>query len=211
MPFQLRYTAAAVVLFSATLGSAQAGVTVTVTEVGSNLVFAGSGTLNLSSFSLGQTSCCGGPFVTLFANGGGIMADLGNTYSVPVRSYNGTVLSAPTFGNVAGFDRNAFFGQVSAASGDTFGVYYFGGNSVSINVAPGYSGGALSNSTTFTNASLTDLGLAAGDYTWTWGSGGAGESFTISVPSPVPEPGTYAMLLAGLGMLGAMKRRRSST
>jgi hypothetical protein len=28
--------------------------------------------------------------------------------------------------------------------------------------------------------------------------------------APVPEPETYAMLLAGLGLIGAMRRRRKS-
>lgn len=32
----------------------------------------------------------------------------------------------------------------------------------------------------------------------------------VTVPVPVPEPGTYAMLLAGLGMLGLMARYRKS-
>jgi hypothetical protein len=30
------------------------------------------------------------------------------------------------------------------------------------------------------------------------------------VLAPIPEPGTYAMLLAGLGVLGFMARRRQS-
>jgi len=45
-------------------------------------------------------------------------------------------------------------------------------------------------------------------------SGGAVESFgfsgvTYSTLQPVPEPDTYAMLLAGLGMIGFMARRKS--
>jgi hypothetical protein len=31
---------------------------------------------------------------------------------------------------------------------------------------------------------------------------------TLPVAAPVPEPETYATLLAGLGLLGAMARRR---
>ncbi len=40
------------------------------------------------------------------------------------------------------------------------------------------------------------------------GSNLAFDNITLSAVSPVPEPGTYAMLLAGLGLVGAMARRR---
>jgi hypothetical protein len=44
-----------------------------------------------------------------------------------------------------------------------------------------------------------------------YGSGGYSGDEGISVPpvvTPVPEPETYAMLLAGLGLIGFMVRRR---
>lgn len=40
------------------------------------------------------------------------------------------------------------------------------------------------------------------------GSGFASGMLTVSEVSPVPEPETYAMMLAGLGILGLMARRR---
>jgi hypothetical protein len=45
---------------------------------------------------------------------------------------------------------------------------------------------------------------------------GVGNSYTFTITqtptvmSPVPEPETYAMLLAGLGLMGAMVRRAQS-
>jgi len=58
-------------------------------------------------------------------------------------------------------------------------------------------------------------GLTAGDYYYqitgnAAGSKGAFYSITSTV-TPVPEPETYAMLLAGLGIVGSLYRRRKSS
>ena len=42
------------------------------------------------------------------------------------------------------------------------------------------------------------------------GESGGGDAWYVPTTSPVPEPQTYAMLLAGLGMLGFAARRRKS-
>jgi len=61
----------------------------------------------------------------------------------------------------------------------------------------------------------TMVGLTAGDYYYqitgdATGHHGAFYSITSTV-TPVPEPETYAMLLAGLGVVGSLYRRRKST
>ena len=40
---------------------------------------------------------------------------------------------------------------------------------------------------------------------------GIGCTMALMIPSPVPEPETYGMLLAGLGMVGWLGRRRGGT
>jgi len=71
--------------------------------------------------------------------------------------------------------------------------------------------GSVFTPTTF-ESSFTSVSLAAGDYYYkalapVGGSAGSMYSFESSV-SAVPEPETYAMMLAGLGMLGFVARRR---
>ena len=61
--------------------------------------------------------------------------------------------------------------------------------------------------------SLTSNVLAAGDYyllvTGSSVSNAAGKFYGSVAVSPVPEPATYGMLLAGLGLIGFMGRRRT--
>ncbi len=74
-------------------------------------------------------------------------------------------------------------------------------------------GTAIGSETAFGTAT-TFNGLSAGDYSLAWtafkGSGAiAGVVNVAGFAAPVPEPETYAMLLAGLGMMGLIARRRS--
>jgi len=60
--------------------------------------------------------------------------------------------------------------------------------------------------------SLAPTVLGAGDYTWKITGSAAGQTFygaELSVLA-VPEPETYAMMLAGLGLLGFAARRRQA-
>ncbi|MDY7575671.1 FxDxF family PEP-CTERM protein [Actimicrobium sp. CCI2.3] len=84
--------------------------------------------------------------------------------------------------------------------------------------------GVLLGSSPIPGANIASYGqelLTAGDYYFTvagktTGSGSSGSYlFTVdapmgqAIPSPVPEPETYAMMLAGLGLLGFAARRKS--
>lgn len=67
-------------------------------------------------------------------------------------------------------------------------------------------------------AGIDELRISTGNDFVSAGLGGSGQhwaldSLTINeaVAAPVPEPETYAMMLAGLGMLGFMARRRKLT
>ena len=82
-------------------------------------------------------------------------------------------------------------------------------------------GGSLTRTfapTAFEARSFTLTGLAAGTHTLTLGmhttnasSGRFNASFDdvrISTTAPIPEPGTWALMLGGLGLVAAVGRRR---
>src|SRR5947207_14277430 len=174
------------------------GFTMTLQQVGSNVVANGSGAFNLSGLT-GEGNLGGGPR--------GVRASIGFIGIHPVPGL------LPSY---AGFTGPTSFGS----SGDLFSTDASSGNSVAISalmgilvVPVGYvSGNTLSNSMTFNNATLASLGVTPGTYVWTWGTG-ADQNFTlqigsVGVPPPgVPDGGTTVSLL-GCALLGLAALRR---
>ena len=186
----LMFTAVAASLFF--VRPAQA-YTVTLEQVGSNVVATGSGPINLTGLT----------FITSVDNNPGIQAQLGliNTgpFATIVDLYNGAVGPA-TFGSGGVFSPNT-------ASGDFVGIAGIGGLlSVPLNYV---SGAALSDSMTFNNATFASLGVTPGTYEWTWGTGLANQNFTLVIESVgVPDGGsTVSLLGCALLGLGALRRK----
>jgi hypothetical protein len=65
-----------------------------------------------------------------------------------------------------------------------------------------------SSTTAVINAANSMLGNLSGPITMTASVWASGSSQDIAVFAPVPEPETYAMMLAGLGLMGFVARRR---
>jgi hypothetical protein len=160
---------------------AQAGYTVTLQQVGPDVVATGSGAINLHGLELFQTGYSIVPEIrpTRFGTYGVAAINTGAFSSVD-NYYGG---SGPTsFGS-------GFGSYASSGSGDMVGIAEGFTSKFVVNVPAGYvSGTALSDSATYSGTTLADLGVTPGTYVWTWGTT-ANQNFTLEIlPAPPPPP-----------------------
>jgi hypothetical protein len=178
--------------------------TVTLEQVGSNVVANGSGAIDLT----GLTFFSAHPNVAFISAAVGVMNTglAGNSF--PFRYARAT---GPTsFGSGGQFIANTSSGDLvgiaanAGPAGDEFGV---------ITVPQGYvSGTALSSSSTWNNATFASLGLAPNNtYVWTWGTGLENQNFTLQIGAAgVPDGGSTVSLLAcALVGLAGLRRKLS--
>ena len=189
-PFVL---AAALLLLAGAPQRMHAAFTLTLQQVGPDVVLTGSGTVNLSALEFAGSN-----------NGG----------QASIRPDNASVYGGPTSGVSVdeyvggGFSGPSTFGAgpiklATSGSGSTLGVL----GAYSYLVVPGgyVSGTAVTESATFANQTFATLGFTPGVYTYTWGSGLDADSLTVT---GVPEPATW---LAGALLVlaaGNILRRR---
>jgi hypothetical protein len=164
---------------------------VTLKEVGSNVVANGSGPINLTGLGFFQS----GPLNSL----------LNATFGVIRTGTDGS--SADWYTGATGPSTFGSGGQFfpSIGSGDFVGID--GGIGI-IFVPLGYvSGGALSSRSTFNNQTFATLGVTPGTYVWSWGQG-ANQRFTLIIGGAgVPDGGSTVSLL-GFALLGLAALRR---
>jgi protein with PEP-CTERM/exosortase system signal len=190
----LMFTAVTASLFA--VQPAQA-YTVTLLQVGSDVVATGSGPIDLTDLTF---SASGDNTSFIFPKGA-------------------AVLTGPTgFGNVAEYGPiGNLSGPTSFGSGD-FPTVPGSGDFVGINAGTTFlllpasyiSGNALSDSMTFNNATFASLGVTPGTYVWTWGTG-ANQKFTLRIgAAALPDAGSTVSLLSfALIGLGALRRKLS--
>ena len=167
----LMFTAVTASLFS--VQPAQA-YTVTLQQMGSNVVATGSGPINLTGLTFAQSGqVIGGAFIQPIA----ARIQTGPTGLVNFDLYRGLVTGPTSFGS-------GLAASASSGSGDFVGIQVFNFDGVGPNgilfVPQGYvSGAALSDSMTFNNATFASLGVTPGTYVWTWGTGLPNQNFTL--------------------------------
>ena len=179
-------------------GAARAEYVVDVTEVGGDVVAAGSGTIKTTD-------------LTFLYVGGAFVGDLSAASS--------TVVVGPGLGSGADVDvYNGFVGPTSfgpgvgdsvatGGLGDLVGIL----NGNGIVVPKDYASGAsLTSASTWGGQTFGSLGLTPGTYVWTWGAGADADSFTMNIGgAAVPEPASLALLGLGcIGLAGLARRGR---
>ncbi|MEO0485839.1 MAG: VPLPA-CTERM sorting domain-containing protein [Pseudomonadota bacterium] len=93
----------------------------------------------------------------------------------------------------------------SSGSGDSVAFWTGGRLFLSQSYA---TGDALLSIATWNNHSLASLGLSVGTQSYSFGNNTFNMVFTDSAAAPVPLPASVALLLAGLGGLGALRSAR---
>jgi len=181
----LATTLAIVLAWLLSVRPAQAGYTVTLQQVGPDVVATGSGAINLHGLTFYQSSSQN-PVIKPF---GGI-----GFYGFSQISTGPTSSSVDVYFGGSGPTSFGGAGSVSASSGSGDMVGIFAGDylGVSVSVPTGYvSGTALSDSATYSGTTLADLGVTPGTYVWTWGTT-ANQNFTLVIPPfpPPPPPAT---------------------
>jgi VPDSG-CTERM motif len=187
----LRLTVCAIAVMSLFSVRPAQAYTVTLQQVGSNVVANGTGAINLMGLIFQ------GPTTGTIT---GIRANTGSLGTGPLVQLNFDVytgFTGPTsFGSGVGFLPNT-------GSGDFVGIFGLAGQ---IFVPQGYvSGAALSDSMTFNSETFASLGVTPGTYVWTWGDG-TNQSIMLHIGA-VPDAGSTVSLL-GFGLLGLAALRR---
>jgi len=165
--------------------------TLTLEQVGADVVATGSGAFNLNGLNIFGSG--NGIFPTIVASIGQI--NTGPIGSTPIDVYTG--LTGPaSFGSGGEFDASFGSGNFVVLAGTTGFLI----------VPQGYTSGTLlSSSATWTNTTLANLGVTPGTYEWTWGEG-ANQNFTLTIGS-VPDGGSTVCLL-GCALLCVVSLRR---
>jgi hypothetical protein len=183
------YRLAAVFVLVVTLSHlarpATAGVIITITQVGSDVVATGSGTIDVNDLILAAPSKT--PSGLDPAAGTIAMGPPGNAQVLLYSKFNGP----------ASFGTGGQSGR-SQGSGDIFGFSTIENQEFLIVPSTYGSQSPLSATDTYSGQTFSSLGLTPGTYTWNWGTGKDADFLTVQIGA-VPEPTAAVLAVIGAG------------
>ena len=156
-----------------TPSSAPAGFTVTVSQVGPNVVWSGSGSFNLTDLTVNQNL----PGVSSGYNAPNGQFIVGPSSNATTYTGSSFTTFATSFGTPGG-------APLSSTSGSVFGIVQTLGPSGprEVLVPQGYtSGTVISGSATYNGQTIAGMGLTSGTYVWQWGSGAGAGQLTLII------------------------------
>ena len=184
---------AAIALLAVAATPANASMLVNIQNAGANVSVTASGSLDLTGASLDHTQLYD---TGIISGGSNWYVALGDTPGMDW--YVLTTVDLP-------FGTDPTFYTSAATSGDAFSIWGESGIMSLVGVSNGYvSGSAISSSMTMFGQSIAGMGLTTGTYKF----GVPDDTITLVIGGAVPEPSTWAMMILGLGGLGAMMRRQ---
>lgn len=200
------------------LGDGASGVRTTISLNGLNQFSSGAGSIFISSFEInfaGTENLTNDSFRTVsglstsgieFAENGTLTSSgLGN-------NYGNNPTSDPAWAQEINFTAGTFVNGQFSTLDFLNGEDGYNGFSVAALLANGVDSqnASLPNAYAWIRVRSTGLGIANDGSQW-WGTptfNAAGGRLDVLAVTAVPEPETYAMFLAGLGLMGAVARRR---
>jgi hypothetical protein len=190
-------TALAIIASAGAAVPAQAAYVMNATEIGGDVVFAGSGSIDLRS-------------TTFQGNNAGVTAvnaskSVGAGPTAFRDIYEFTDLAGPTTIGPGTFRTGSTDG-----TGEYTQIFFDAAFQVII-VPAGYNSTApLAGQSVYAGQDFESLGLAPGAYNWTWGSGPTEDTLTLNVGA-VPIPAALWLFGSGLlGLVGMARRKKSA-
>jgi hypothetical protein len=168
----------------------RADLSITLNQMGSDVVATGSGSLDITDL----TNAGSDPQSSFMFPAGDAIIE-GPTATTAATDHTG-ISGRPS----AAFGTGASVNPTSATGIQPFGIFGFEVPDPVLVLPSGYvTGTSLSSTVTYANQTFSSLGLTPGTYTWTWGTGAHADSLTVQIgpASAVTEPSTALVAVFG--------------